>query len=240
MRPSRLIFRGGLATLYAATANVAAATTNLQSMLLPINTPAPGVIDASECASHNLTSFFDQVPSPTGEARSAIVTYFRSLRADCSASMTGDRETDRHLCIWGPPLSSWCELTTRAPPEALPALSSWGTEASSWLAARTAQAVPLARSCPVAWHDARNAIFMADLELNRTIISALCFGGLEEKEEVAETSTAATGTRETAAPGAGTTADGSAKTGDPSWGVRIGVDRLAVAGCGLAIAAISM
>jgi hypothetical protein len=82
------------------------------------------------------------------------------------------RESPGEGCF--PAKERWCEFTTVAPTYVMSDYSTYGSQASSWWAARSSAAVALASKCSYEWFDAAYEVPGAAAWLNDTIMFAAC------------------------------------------------------------------
>lgn len=84
--------------------------------------------DEWQCATENLSQYFN-VPKPTATLSTALNSYGMELFKSCTS--TG---LDKLTCPF-PDKSKWCDFTSFAKPELLPAYTSFGSVAASWWSA---------------------------------------------------------------------------------------------------------
>ncbi|KAF2972662.1 hypothetical protein GQX73_g873 [Xylaria multiplex] len=199
---------------------------------VPAPTSAP-TGDPWQCATQNLTRFFD-VPKPTGAALTdAIDSYVDGLLAPCMASAT---ELSQVLSCSISNQAQWCGFATAAPPSVVTAAySEYASTAASWWHAHSSAAVSLSEECPVSW-----ARFgpIDHAWLNQTIAQAGCYnaahggdrGNLTTTNSKSTSSISSTPTR-TATVGAGPTNNVIGRAG--------GVDMWMLASTGIGAAAVN-
>ncbi|KAF2421785.1 hypothetical protein EJ08DRAFT_665060 [Tothia fuscella] len=124
--------------------------------------------DPWTCATESPKQFFD-VPKPTGNLLTALLSYGDVLLQTCTATGTAA------LACPYPDKSKWCGFSTAAPTSLLPAYSTYGSVVSSWAAKHTSQALDLAQRCPVAWYNAMWDTPGGQSWLNETLIFADCY-----------------------------------------------------------------
>ncbi len=213
----------GLAAAF--TGTVAVSATHVT--LMPRAEPTTVTRDPWQCATTNLTKYFD-VPKPTGSLSTALESFNSELRKTCLAA-----GTPLLYCPF-PAQSSWCGFTTAAPSEVLPDYSSFGSRVSSWWSQHSSEAVSLAKKCPVGWSNAMFAGGHGETWLNTTIAFAECYA---EAHTTDESST----TRPTATALSGVTRGGPTSTDAPDSAVgrAEGAKMLMVAGIGFAAVAVN-
>ncbi|EPE35193.1 hypothetical protein GLAREA_10889 [Glarea lozoyensis ATCC 20868] len=161
--------------------------------------------DPWQCATENITQYFD-VPMPTGNLLSALVSYGSTLIQTCSSSVIDDLN-----CF--PSKEKWCAFTTAAPASVLPEYRAYGSAASAWWAAHSSKAVDLAVECPNSWFDASMRFAGGPTMLNETIIFAACYA---EVVTTMSSSVSKTTFSASATPPVGVTRSGVTATSTPT------------------------
>lgn len=177
-----------LALASTATASIITTSQPIWMTVLPTAPPTDAPEDPWQCATEDISQHFD-VPKPTGAVSSALASHGRQLRSEV-CTLTGADELD---CPF-PDKARWCAITTALPASLAPAYLAYGSVASSWWAAHSAEAVVLAQDCPVGWYAAMMMTPNGPNWLNSTIIMAECHA------DAKITAGAGSGTGLTAAP----------------------------------------
>ncbi|MBE3043958.1 hypothetical protein IMZ48_15575 [Candidatus Bathyarchaeota archaeon] len=95
----------------------------------------------------NITQYFLDVPTPTGNVLEEIQSFGYDVAAPCRATATG---LDGLSCTVSDP-KSWCGFTTAAPPDVLSSYSTYLSDVVSFWTAKSDTIDELSTSCPVAW-----------------------------------------------------------------------------------------
>lgn len=102
--------------------------------------------DPWECITENITQYFVDVPTPTGNVQEALGSFGEEVNSPCVATATG-----LDLISCNVPASSWCDFTTAAPPDILSSYSTYLSEALSFWEANSETIAILSTSCASAW-----------------------------------------------------------------------------------------
>ncbi|KAK4118930.1 hypothetical protein N657DRAFT_650716 [Parathielavia appendiculata] len=121
------------------------ATTTLQ----PSRTQSTLSPDPWQCITENITQYFVNLPTPTGNVLSAIGSYGEEVVKECRATATGH---DYVLCTVSNP-QDWCGFTTAAPPDILSSYSTYVSEVVSYWTSKSSTISILSTSCPVTWRN---------------------------------------------------------------------------------------
>ena len=219
---------------------VAVTAPAVQLTLMPIAEPTT-TRDPWYCATESIAQYFD-IPKPTGVLLDELLDYGDKLIEDCTLTITPSA-TVVPTCPF-PEWKSWCAFTTAAPPEVLPAYSSYASVASSWWAAHSSRAVEVVQSCPNTWISEMREALYGEVWLNNTIAFAGCYAEAREIDETPTTAQSRGGSVQTtsiASIATPTQAPATAKTGLPnSASGRVESAKIiAVVGAGIAAAAIN-
>ena len=95
----------------------------------------------------NITQYFVDVPTPTGNVLKEIQSFGYDVAAPCRATAIG---LDGLSCTVSDP-KSWCAFTTAAPPDVLSSYSTYLSDVVSFWTAKSDTIDVLSTSCPVAW-----------------------------------------------------------------------------------------
>jgi hypothetical protein len=204
----------------------------IYSSLMP--TVPPSITeDPWDCATENITKFFD-LPKPTGNLLDALLSYGDKLNENCTITVPATG-TILPTCPF-PPQSELCAFATSAASELLPAYSSYGSAASSWWSAHSSGALSMAKYCPNRWYGMMRDTLDADVWLNDTIAFGNCYA---EAHATSEAPTITATESVTKATTSGGTALEPKEKPNNVVGRMDGVEMLAVAGMGLAAAAVN-
>ncbi|RDL36322.1 uncharacterized protein BP5553_05674 [Venustampulla echinocandica] len=220
-----------LAFLLTNALNAASSSTNTElAILMPTAPPTTTTRDPWECATENITNYFD-VPTATGALDTALISYGRSLFQTCT--LTG---LDRTACR-NPDSSAWCAFDTVAPSTLLSAYSSYASLASSWWSNHKSGALSLASNCPQNWYRTGSQNLFGFGSLNDTINVVGCYASAHPTSG----SATATPTGPIATPGSKVTMSGPAPTStkgaNSAFGRAGNIDIWMVAGSGIAVVA---
>jgi hypothetical protein len=185
--------------------------------------------DSWECYTENIEQYFNG-PNPTGALEEALLDYADILNADCTITIPSTG-TVLPTCPF-PGQEKWCAFTTAAPSSVLPNWSIFGSSVASWWAAKSAGASSIARYCPNRWKSVMADTPYGELWLNDTIAWAGCYA------EAHPTSTAVGASSESSVTALKVSAGANVQE-NHAVGHKENVDMLAVAGAGLAAAAVS-
>lgn len=103
--------------------------------------------DSWQCVTENITQYFVDVPTPTGNVLEELDSFGYEVAAPCRATATS---LDRLSCTVSDP-KSWCGFTTAAPPDVLSSYSTYLSSVVSFWTAKSESIEVLSTSCPVAW-----------------------------------------------------------------------------------------
>lgn len=103
--------------------------------------------DPWQCVTENITQYFVDVPTPTGNVLEEFESFGDEVAAPCRATATG---LDGLSCTVSDP-KSWCGFTTAAPPDVLSSYSTYLSAVVSFWTAKSETIDVLSTSCPVAW-----------------------------------------------------------------------------------------
>ena len=103
--------------------------------------------DPWQCVTENITQYFVDVPTPTGNVLEELGSYGDEVAAPCRATATG---LDGLSCTVSDP-KSWCGFTTAAPPDVLSSYSTYLSAVVSFWTEKSETIGILSTSCPVAW-----------------------------------------------------------------------------------------
>jgi hypothetical protein len=194
------------------------------SLLVPTVKPT-FTQDPWPCVDKNIPQYFE-VPMPTESLRHAIFTHGAALRQRCPDQAEGKCPR--------PEKSDWCSFSKSAPTPLLTEYTSWGREASVWWASHSSKAISVAQICPNGWYRWGRKEVTTQSWFNLTIIFAECYA------EAYTTSLPPTTKSTLATPGkSGSVQAMKTATGRGIWGRGEDMDKLMIAGAGLAFAAMN-
>lgn len=104
-----------------------------------------------------------------------------------------------HVCTF-PPQSAWCAFPTAIPKNLVSEYTSFGSVASAWWAANSAEAVSSAELCPDNWFKAMVDTPDGAYFLNETIAWAGCYAAADDVSEIVATTAPTTAPTTTPAP----------------------------------------
>lgn len=103
--------------------------------------------DPWQCITENITQYFVNVPTPTGNVEEALGSFGAEVNDPCIATATG---LDAFYSC-NVPARSWCGFTTAAPPDILSSYSTYLSDAVSFWEANRETIAILSTSCASAW-----------------------------------------------------------------------------------------
>lgn len=95
----------------------------------------------------NITQYFVDVPTPTGDVLEELESFGYEVAAPCRTTATG---LDGLSCTVSDP-KSWCGFTTAAPPDVLSSYSTYLSAVVSFWTEKSDTIDILSTNCPVAW-----------------------------------------------------------------------------------------
>lgn len=179
--------------------------------------------DPWQCVTENVTQYFN-VPTPTGDLRTALVSYGEKLLGPCLATAT---EIDKLLCSITD-TTAWCGFATAAPSAVLADYSSYISLAASFWRAKSETISIVSSRCPLWWARPSEG---EHIWLNQIITHGKCYIA-EHQVEIA-TTTASTGMTSTSIIDSASTVSGAKPTTNGVLNRHLGVEALVLASTGL-------